>query len=413
MKAATDKTAAGHAGERQDHYDAVVVGGGIQGAGCAQALAAAGHRVLLVEQSHFGSGTSCRSSKLIHGGLRYLESGQWRLVRKSLRERELLQRLAKGLIESRAFYLPVYRGQRLARWKIIAALLLYRLLAGGGPQTAFRRLKKSQWPTLDGLRQTGLIDVFQYCDGQTDDRQLTRAVICSAVALGCDAREQTRLVAADYSDQTCDGSLQLTLQCHDERQTVHCHLLVNAAGPWVDRVQRSIAIAPPSPAFTLVQGSHLEYDQALGEGIFYIESPDDQRAVFIMPWKNKTLVGTTEQPFSGDPADSRPSEEEIAYLKRSFEHHFPDYRGRYLGAWSGLRVLCDDQRATRSLRPFSSRERDTRILTDNRHRPRIISLYGGKLTTYRATAESVARLAAKTLPPAQRQQATSDIVLMP
>ena len=168
----------------QNDFDVMVVGGGIQGAGCAQAAAAAGYRVCLLEQNTWGSGTSSRSSKLIHGGLRYLETFQFSLVRKSLTERKILMRIAKALVHPVPFYIPVYEHSTHSSWKIFAGLSLYSLLGGFDSLSRFRRVPKHEWGSLNGLNTKGLRHVYQYWDTQTDDQLLTVAVVNSAEKLG-------------------------------------------------------------------------------------------------------------------------------------------------------------------------------------------------------------------------------------
>ena len=401
------------------HYDAVIIGGGIQGAGCAQALVARGFSALLIEKSNVGTATSSRSSKLIHGGLRYLETYQFSLVKKSIAERSTLQNIAPSLVESRKFYLPVYKKQRLKRWQLAVGLFLYSALGGFKAEARFTRVPKAEWGKLgciqeQGIKQQGLVDVFQYWDGQTDDFLLTQAVIRSAVSMGCDVMEETAFEKASMNSdqQVCVSAI------HQEQSfDVSCKVIINAAGPWIDRIQAAIDFAPQGPTVDLVQGSHIEFDAPLGEGIFYVESPDDQRAVFIMPWHGGVLVGTTEKKFQGDPANCEPGDDEIEYLKKTLFHYFPDYKGQYTKAWAGLRVLpsnepTGEQSAVQNLtRPFSRQARDTILFESDPKQPRAIGLYGGKLTAYRVTAKLVADLAEKTLGPAKIKANTANIPL--
>ncbi|MCR4301236.1 MAG: FAD-dependent oxidoreductase, partial [Sulfuricaulis sp.] len=169
-------------------YDVAVIGGGIHGVGVAQAAAAAGYSVLLMEQNNLGSGTSSRSSKLIHGGLRYLESAHFGLVRESLREREILLHIAPALVQRVPFYIPVYTATRRSPWKIRAGLSLYALLGGLSPETRFESVTRSRWQDLDGIATHGLRAVFRYEDAQTDDARLTQAVMQSAQSLGAELR---------------------------------------------------------------------------------------------------------------------------------------------------------------------------------------------------------------------------------
>src|SRR5258706_7190339 len=167
-------------------YDVVVVGGGIHGAGVLQAAAAAGHSALLIERLGFASGTSSRSSKLIHGGLRYLESGQFALVRESLRERAIHLRIAAELVELKPFYIPVYRDTRRRPWQLKIGLWVYALLGGFDAATRFGSVPKREWPQLDGLKTRDLDAVIRYHDAQTNDALLTRAVAKSALGLGAE-----------------------------------------------------------------------------------------------------------------------------------------------------------------------------------------------------------------------------------
>src|SRR6202142_4523988 len=166
-------------------FDVIVVGGGIHGAGVLQAAVAAGHRALLIEQHGIASGTSSRSSKLIHGGLRYLESGQFALVRESLRERAVHLRIAPGLVELKPFYIPVYADTRRRPWQLKLGLSVYALLGGFHPSTRFGIVPKRDWSKLDGLDTQNLDVVIRYYDAQTDDAELTRAVVVFALTLGC------------------------------------------------------------------------------------------------------------------------------------------------------------------------------------------------------------------------------------
>lgn len=377
------------------HYDAVIIGGGIQGSGCAQALAARGFNVLLLEKNTLGSGTSSRSSKLIHGGLRYLETAQFSLVRKSLNERALLCKLAPDLVKLKNFYLPIYRSSRVGRLKMAAGLLLYGLLGNFRRDARFSIVPKRDWSTLPGLKQDQLVCVYKYHDAQTDDQLLTRAVANSASDLGATILEGAAFLAA-----TCNpaGAVDVSFNRDGEQQSVSATLLINAAGPWVEQVQGKIDCASKGPDIALVQGTHIEMDAPIGDGIFYVESPVDGRAVFVMPWKGHVMVGTTESVHTGDPGGPRASDAEVDYLQRTLLHYFPAYTGKLINQWAGLRVLPQpEQHAAASKRPFSRQARDTIIYSDNEDKPQVISLYGGKLTAYRVTADDVLKTAMKTL----------------
>ena len=386
-------------------HDVVVVGGGIHGAGVAQAVAAAGHSVLLIERHDLAHGTSSRSSKLIHGGLRYLETGQLRLVRESLAERELLLRLAPELVRLRPFFVPVYATTHRRPWQLRAGLGLYALLGSLNASTRFGTLPRRQWARLDGLELDGLQQVFRYFDAQTDDARLTRAVMASATRLGAELRLQTEFAAAELA---ADG-VAINLRRGSSSEQIHTRVLVNAAGPWAPQVAARIRQAPPGPAVELVQGTHLLLAGQMRAGIYYVESPTDGRAVFVMPWKDTILLGTTETPYRGDPEQVAPLPQETDYLLRVLAHYFPAYRRgatRLLGAFAGLRVLPRGGRAF-------GRSRETLLHTDRHRKPRVISIYGGKLTGWRATAERVLERIGASLPHAQARADTRELRLEP
>jgi len=286
------------------HYDVVVVGGGINGVGVAQAAAAAGHSVLLLEKRALANGTSSRSSKLIHGGLRYLESWEFALVREGLRERSLLLRLAPDIVTLRPFYIPVFRHTRRRPWLVRTGLSLYALLGRLSRDVRFRKVPRARWDALDGLATDDLQAVYRYWDAQTDDGLLTAAVWKSASELGAELALPAEFVGAELNNEGCavhyrTGPAEFSCQTR---------VLVNAAGPWVNGVLARIDPRPPQQPVDLVQGSHIEVTGQLKEGIYYVEVPRDGRAVFAMPWKNHTLVGTTETKFRGDPDDVQPCE---------------------------------------------------------------------------------------------------------
>lgn len=363
----------------QSDFEVIVVGGGIQGAGCAQAFAAAGYTTCLLEQNTWGSGTSSRSSKLIHGGLRYLETYQFGLVRKSLLERRLLVQLAPSLVKPLPFIIPIYQGSRHQKWKIFAGLSLYSLLGGRDRLARFNAIPRASWQELAGIKTQGLKGVYTYWDTQTDDLQLTQAVVRSAILHGAKAREGTKVNSARREVN------RYLVGCESAKKNyeLSCSVLVNAAGPWAPGLQRMIEGAPPPPPTELVQGAHIELDKPLAEAVFYVESPRDRRAVFIMPWHQHTLVGTTETTFSGNPAEVSPTQQEVDYLLETLAHYFPDFSAKLINRFAGLRVL------PRGTPGFSSRPRDTLVTYHRQDHSLLIALFGGKLTTYRATAQKI------------------------
>jgi glycerol-3-phosphate dehydrogenase len=381
-------------------YDVAVVGGGIHGAGALQAAAAEGYRAVLLEKNELAHGTSSRSSKLIHGGLRYLETAQFALVYESLREREILLRIAPGLVRRVPFYVPVYRDTTRRPWQIRVGLSVYAILGGLMANARFGSVARSRWSELDGLETSGLQAVFCYWDAQTDDAALTQAVVSSARELGA------RLLcpATFLSARRIGGGYRVVFRFEDRVEELDCAALVNAAGPWANRVLDSIEPVPPKLDVDLVQGSHIVVGGEIREGVYYAEAPRDRRAVFIMPWEGRTLVGTTESPFDGDPEDVRPLSAEIDYLRETLARYFPSRDAAVLESFAGLRVL------PRQSGPFFRRPRETTLLGDDARESRLITLYGGKLTAYRSSARKLLRRLRAVLPP---RSAVADTATLP
>lgn len=386
-------------------YDLVIVGGGIHGAGVAQAAAAAGYTVRVLEQSAIGAGTSSRSSKLVHGGLRYLESGQLRLVRESLHERATLLRLAPDLVRLRRFHIPIYDATRRRPWQLRVGLSAYAVLAGFDADARFGTVPRHQWDDLDGLDTRDLRKVFWYHDAQTDDQALTRAVMRSAEALGTQVTMPASFVRATLGAR----EVQVVYSGPSGESECQSRVLINAAGPWAANVARAVTPAVAVPEIELVQGTHISLAGRLERGMYYVESPRDGRAVFVMPWREHMLIGTTEIRFRGDPATVAPTEPEINYLLGVVRHYFPNYRNRdasrLTGSFAGLRVL-----PAGSSHAFH-RSRETLLVTDRSERPRLLSIYGGKLTTYRAVAERVVARVAGSLPERRAKARTGQLPL--
>jgi glycerol-3-phosphate dehydrogenase len=386
-------------------YDVVVVGGGIHGAGVLQAVAAAGYTGLLIEKGALASGTSSRSSKLIHGGLRYLESGQFALVRESLRERSIHLRIARELVELKPFYIPVYGGTKRRPWQLNLGLGMYALLGGFAAGTRFGPIPRREWGTLDGLDTQGLETVIRYYDAQTDDAELTRAVVRSAQDLGGEVAMPAMFLRAAMTD----SGVTVTYERGGAQLACTGRTLVNAAGPWATRVARAIEPPIAVPDVDLVQGTHIVLPVAVTAGIYYVESPSDGRAVFVMPWQGATLIGTTETPYSGEPDLVRPLAEEEDYLLAVAARYFPAMRGltraHIVSRFAGLRVL-----PAASQTAFA-RSRETIFTTDREPRPRVLGIYGGKLTGWRAAADEVLSRIKPTLGPGTRQAATDQLIL--
>jgi len=362
-------------------YDVIIIGGGIHGCGIAQAAAAAGYDVLVLEQTALAAGTSSKSSKLIHGGLRYLETAQFRLVREGVREREWLLRQAPELVRRVPFYIPVYRSMKRRPWQIRIGLAVYAVFAGMGPETRFATVPRQRWPELGGINTDGLVKVFRYTDAQSDDAALTRAVMRSACALGAELCCPAQFISAARTET----GYAVRYHADGREREAGCRVLINAAGPWVNLVLKAVTPVVNGLAVDLVQGTHIIINQRISDGVVYVEAPRDRRVVLFMPWHGRTLIGTTETVYAGDPAGVRPALAEIDYLLETWRHYYPDAATGISESFAGLRVLPKAEGAA------FYRSRETMIHSDSTTHPRLLSIYGGKLTTYCATAGKVVR----------------------
>jgi len=373
-------------------YDVLVIGGGIHGAGVAQAAAARGYSVLVLEQNQIAAGTSSRSSKLIHGGLRYLETGQLALVKECLFAREMLLKNAPELVKRQAFYIPIYKNSKRSILKVWLGLTLYGWLGGYNKNKRFKRIPRQQWDKLDGLDTDNLKAVYQYWDAQTDDKALTTAVMNSAIDLGAKLCMPAIFLFAFRKDD------HYAVEYLHQGKTIHCKAktVINAAGPWVNEVLGRTQPVIPQIQTQLIQGTHIILDGCITQGVYYAEAPSDKRPVFVMPWQDKTLVGTTETIHTGHPSDTKPTVAERTYLLEALSYYFPKYRSsqtaRINAAFSGLRVLPQTHGN------FNKRARDTLLDVDDKKDPRFLTIYGGKLTAYRITAENALDHLQKNLP---------------
>lgn len=383
----------------QSEVDVVVVGAGIHGVGVAQVIAAAGYSVLLCEKSDIGTATSSKSSKLIHGGLRYLESFQFSLVRSCLKERSLLLKNAPSLVKLIPFFIPVYESTQRRPWKINFGLWLYNLLSGF--KSPFQKLSREQWLNLDGISQSKLRAVFKYYDAQTDDVLLTRAVAKSAQSLGAEILTNSLVIGCEIGSNGCS----VEIKSNSLIKKYLCRVVVNATGAAVNDVLKLCKPPQKELAIDLVQGAHLVLDRPAKKGVYYLEAYTDRRAVFVMPWKDKTLIGTTETRVNESTGEPSPFPQEIDYLLTVYNDYFENEKVTskdILESFAGLRVLPHEKKS------IFARGRDTVLLVDSKHQPRLVTIYGGKLTAYRATAEKVLQKILPTLPKGVLARATSE-----
>lgn len=386
-------------------YDVVIIGGGIHGAGVAQAAAAHGYSVLLLEKNDIADGTSSKSSKLIHGGLRYLESGQFSLVKECLYERQLLLKNAPHLVSLKPFIIPVYSDTSRGSMKIRVGLTLYSLLNGFKRSGQFQSISRKKWADFDGLNTNALQSVFQYWDAQTNDRLLTQAVIKSAENFNAVVKKNAEFLGAKIQND----NWVVRYRVHSREHEATAKVVINAAGPWVNAVNDRISLAMEKIPVDLVQGTHIILKGETTKGIYYLEALKDKRAIFVMPWYGDTMVGTTELTYTGDPDKVYATDDEINYLTDTVKHYFPKYaslnKSDIVNSFAGLRVLPADNGSA------FSRSRETIIHEDKKNTPQLFSIYGGKLTAYRAAAEKVIRQIEHYLPQCRVRGDTKKIKL--
>jgi glycerol-3-phosphate dehydrogenase len=373
--------------------DLAIIGGGINGAGLARDAAGRGLSVRLVEQGDLGGATSSASTKLIHGGLRYLEHWALRLVREALKEREVLWRIAPHIIWPLRFVLPHRPGLRPA-WMLRLGLFLYDHLGGRtalpGAATLDLRADPAGAPLAPGL-----VRGFAYSDCWVEDSRLVVLSARDAAAHGAAIETRTRCLDARREE----GAWTVTVAdaCGRNRRTFRARILVNAAGPWVADVLSGVARVDAPAAVRLVQGSHIVVPRLYDHEACYILQNTDRRIVFAIPYETDfTLIGTTDRDWRGDPATVAATGEEIAYLCAAVSAWFrrPVTAADVVWTYSGVRPLYDDgataaQEATR----------DYVLVRDGAPgQPALLSVFGGKITTYRRLAEAALDALARDLP---------------
>ena len=365
-------------------FDVAVIGGGVNGCGVARDLAGRGLSVLLAEQQDLASGTSSASTKLIHGGLRYLEHREFALVRESLKEREILLRLAPHIVRPMRFVLPHHAGLRPALL-IRLGLFLYDVLGGRRHLPASRSLDLRHDPAGEPL-QARYVRGFEYSDCWVDDARLVALNAVDAAARGADIRVGTAVVAAERES----GMWRVELStAQGERTSIRARVLVNAAGPWVEQVAKDALGQTSAARVRLVKGSHIVVPALFGHDRAYLFQHVDGRVIFAIPYQQTmTLIGTTDVDYQGDPRDVRASAAEIDYLCTSVGHYFeqPVRPADVIWSYAGVRPLQDegDESAQKVSRDFELQ------LLGGPDEAALLNIVGGKITTYRHLAEEVA-----------------------
>ncbi len=366
----------------RQQFDVLVVGGGIFGAGVARDAALRGLRVALVEQSDFASGTSSRSSKLIHGGFRYLAQRNFKLVFEACRERRILQRIAPHLVKPLPFLFPIYQGGPISLGKLRLGMTLYDCLALYRNVAPHRTLSPAQAlaqePTLS---PNGLLGAIQFYDCQEDDARFCIENVLHAVELDAAcanycavtgfATREDRIITANVSDQLGTGAFEITAR-----------VFVNAAGPWVDKVCSLTPFGAAQPLLSPAKGVHLLLPKLTERHAVVFSNRRDGRILLVVPWGDCSLVGATDTDFRGDPGGVCVEPSDIEYLLTEVRSLFPGTsvsESDIVATSAGVRPLLRSDAATPS-----ARSREHRIV---RHGQNLLSVVGGKYTTYRLIAQ--------------------------
>lgn len=365
----------------KEAWGLIIVGGGITGAGILALAARSGIQALLVEKGDFGSGTSSRSSKMVHGGLRYLKQFQIKLTRESVRERQMLLQAAPGLVEPLGFIYPVYEGEKPSPWVIEIGLGIYTRLAPDAGD--YRRLDAVDLALMaPGLRTGNLERAYHYQDAQTDDARLVRRVIHDALLISqgrCAALNYAPVIALLKAKKSVEGVL-VQDELSGELAEVRAKVVINATGAWADELRLQVG---EKPRLRPLRGSHLFFSPErfpVYQAIAFCH-PDDGRPVFVYPWEGVTLVGTTDvdhrQSLAGETSASK---DEADYLLRAVQSLFPELelgKNDVVSTQAGVRPVVDTGKADPS-----AESRDHVIWPESG----MLTVTGGKLTTFRLIA---------------------------
>lgn len=363
-------------------YDLAIIGGGINGAGIARDASSRGLKVILLEKNTFASGASSKSSKLIHGGLRYLEQFDFRLVKESLAERSLLLKNAPGIVHKLPFVVPIYNDSPRPLWMIKLGLHLYDWMA------------PSDFPRHQNLSRDEIINLFPtllektlrggclYYDAQMDDTMLVEANVEAASVAGTEIHEHAQVIGLEIDQGKIHG-LRWRDTNSGQEHTIEAKAIVNATGAWsnqllaLDPSPSRIKVYPTKGVHIVVPSIHLTH-------ALLLTAPTDGRVFFVIPWKGNTLIGTTDTPYLGNPDEVVVNDEDIHYLISSTAHYFPTMnltKQSVLSAFAGLRPLVQENHQA-----ASQISRDYVIHTSTAG---LITLLGGKYTTYRLMSEAV------------------------
>ena len=378
-------------------YDLAIIGGGVNGCGIARDAAGRGLKVFLCEQNDLASGTSSAATKLIHGGLRYLEHYEFRLVREALMEREVLWGIAPHIIWPLRFVLPYHKGLRPA-WMLRLGLFLYDHLGGRKRLPATRTLDLARDPAGGPLKPGEFSKGFEYSDCWVEDARLVALNARDAAERG--ARVVTRAKAVSAERGAKGWSLTVQHRATGSLETVRATAVVNAAGPWAGDVLSATLRMNQAAKVRLVQGSHIVVKKIYEHDRCYIFQNADGRIFFAIPYEQDfTLIGTTDRDYEGNPADVKASPDEVAYICTSASGYFskPVVPADVVWTYSGVRPLYDKGGSA-----AQAATRDYVLSLDADNQAPLLSIFGGKLTTYRRLAEHALDMLQPHLPAARR-----------
>ena len=359
-----------------DIYDIFIIGGGINGAGIARDASGRGLKVYLAEKGKVGSATSSWSSKLIHGGLRYLENYEFKLVAESLREREVITRIAPKITKPLPFVIPHSKKLR-SKLLIRLGLFLYDNLGG---KTKIPKSSKINFnKKYKNILQSKFVDGFQYYDVQVDDKKLVEMNIDDSKKMGATILEDTKVIDAKRNENFWEITL-------DNNEVIKSKILINAAGPWINETVNNVLKINTNKSIRLVRGSHIITKKLYDEDIAFTLQNDDNRIVFVIPYKEEfSLIGTTEVDVN-TPDNPSISDDEKIYLINSINNHFVKQISQVdiIDTYSGIRPLIEDFKEASKV----SRDYVFDLNIQNIGSP-LLNIYGGKLTTYRKLSEKV------------------------
>ena len=359
-----------------DMYDIFIIGGGINGAGIARDASGRGLKVYLAEKGKVGSATSSWSSKLIHGGLRYLENYELKLVRESLKEREIITNIAPNITKSIPFVIPHTKKLR-SKFLIRLGLFLYDNLGGKSkiPKSSKINFNKK----YQNILQSKFSDGFQYYDVQVDDKKLVEMNIDDAKKMGAIIAEDTKVINANR----IDNYWEITL---NNNKKIKSKILINAAGPWINETVNNVLKINAKKSIRLVRGSHIITKKLYDEEVAFTLQNEDNRIVFVIPYKDEySLIGTTEVDVNS-PDNPSISDEEKVYLINTINNHFIRQISQedIVDTYSGIRPLIEDFKEASKV----TRDYVFDLNCEDNNVP-LLNIYGGKLTTYRKLSEKV------------------------